>query len=364
MPAFRIAAPRPLWQTPPPPKDTADWWFQALERPGKEHLLRAMSNIGRISNWERLWIIQDLLRASNMSLLCGGGALHWTSFNAFCRELPCSRSDLNGTKFDIVRMLPKVLPLVTIMDGVATQSTSLHCPGYKVVEPFSAQKDQFRSISFNFSTRKCAKPRDKVFDILSLGDWPTGIAQIDIDYGVSSPDLTIATINCYRENEDFSLPDYVHEVASAVGIENDESPIMDLLTSRQKGYTNIAPEERFTRNQNLSTPVTISFAVTSSHILSESPSGHAVLLRGQNGHRTLFDIHQNMRSRRQPRPKALVISTKDQQMRMSVSRLRRLSLHYRRILLKQILATCLCNRDEMRFRHDVVKSHLRWPHKC
>ncbi|ERF76372.1 hypothetical protein EPUS_07079 [Endocarpon pusillum Z07020] len=138
--------------------------------------------------WSRVWVVQEVLLASNMSVWCGAFTFPLTLFGMSTPTMPRAeiRVDDNGRPAKAVSALSLLRsPAETI---VTHRSRLVHLRNpYTVTETFQSQTpDLLHEAVSNFGSLESSDPRDKLYGLLGILDERTR-ARVEPDYtkGVS-----------------------------------------------------------------------------------------------------------------------------------------------------------------------------------
>ena len=151
-------------------------WEQWALKLGIEHLSRlciSCETFGGRVYWTRVWIIQEIAKATSLWVLCGEDMLLWTAFN--------NLEDFLSMELDE-------------MDSLVSRYNHLPtCEHNQMHDVFRAKKEAIPiEVAFSqFSESRCSNPRDHLYGLLSLIDWPRNMEPIFPDYQASTFNLAV-----------------------------------------------------------------------------------------------------------------------------------------------------------------------------
>ncbi|OAL56939.1 HET-domain-containing protein [Pyrenochaeta sp. DS3sAY3a] len=116
--------------------------------------------------WSRLWIIQEVILARDLSILCGSKQLSWSRFAEFlCPHILWWRDDTD--------------PLATIL---------------RMRHEYNRPPTLYEAIVF-FQESQCKDPRDNIYGLLSFTTGFKSEMQIAIDYSKSAAEVYVETLS-------------------------------------------------------------------------------------------------------------------------------------------------------------------------
>lgn len=142
-------------------------WVQSL---GIEQLTRlcvSCETFGRRLYWTRIWIIQEVAKATSLRILCGTDILPWTAIH--------NLEDFLAMEMDEIDSL-----FATYPELPSCEINSMH-------DVFRAKKDPLRieQVFSQYQDSSCSEPRDRLYGLLGLIDWPNELKPIFPDYKLS-----------------------------------------------------------------------------------------------------------------------------------------------------------------------------------
>lgn len=149
-----------------------DWMFESLMRDGehvwKPALLSAFRGIMARAYWKRLWILQEVIVAKVITVVCGKQLVLWTHF-----EAP-------------VRGNERWHPLYQAMDRQHV--------GRKLILAHKLFEADFHRLVIDFCANECQDPRDKVYGLRGLlRHWQR--YDIIVDYAKSVEQVYMCSVN-------------------------------------------------------------------------------------------------------------------------------------------------------------------------
>ena len=148
-------------------------WALSLGIKCLSRLCESCETFGRRVYWTRVWIIQEIAKATSLSVLCGTDLLPWTAFSNLDNFLAMEMDEMESM-FKTYEELP------------VCEKTSMH-------EAFLAKRMTVRieEIFERFAQSSCTDPRDHLYGLLSLIDWPNDIEPLFPDYNASVFDVAV-----------------------------------------------------------------------------------------------------------------------------------------------------------------------------
>jgi hypothetical protein len=159
-------------------------WVLSLGFDRLQTLSIATQKFGERDYWGRVWIVQEVSKASSLSILCGNDILPW--------------KPLSDLKTFLVMDMEE-------MSSISSAFEALPSCGMTLMYDVFAAKDLVISPSEVFDRYygfKCFDPRDHLYGLLSIIRWPEGMEQILPDYTTSTHDLALQ-VEAYVDLECF-----------------------------------------------------------------------------------------------------------------------------------------------------------------
>ena len=159
------------------------WMFRGLTYDG---LLQMILQMCRCRYWSRRWIVQEILLAGEVTIICGEYNLSWNAFSSFVGALAFTRMP-TPRELSLIHDLEKTIPFV--MSRYKSDAAS----GEQQVRTLC-------QLLVKFCGMECEVPHDKVYSLLSLA---TDGNMIPVDYGCSLQNLLykVTTQNGWSHNE-------------------------------------------------------------------------------------------------------------------------------------------------------------------
>jgi hypothetical protein len=140
--------------TPPPSKLSIRSVFKA-------DVATAIISFYQRPYWTRLWVVQEILLARNLIILCGNRSLSWEKLKSFSLTFGANR-DLELTR----------------------------TRAYDIIADHLSRKKKFQlgHVLTRYGSQNCADPRDRIFGLLSLIDFQDR-SPLMADYSLSTEEL-------------------------------------------------------------------------------------------------------------------------------------------------------------------------------
>ena len=133
--------------------------------------VRGIRDICDRDYWRRMWIVQEILLASKLTIRCGSHTIPCESFRAWCTLIQ-AKTPLIPASFrdrDLIEAVESCRNAIT--DSRIFEVTSDREKRFRSLEPYP----QLSALMSTYSDRLCTDPRDKMIALLSLaGDPPEG----------------------------------------------------------------------------------------------------------------------------------------------------------------------------------------------
>ncbi|KAI0442629.1 heterokaryon incompatibility protein-domain-containing protein [Xylaria telfairii] len=219
----------------------------------QQHRLLALARFIENDYFNRLWVVQEIASARNITVFCGDQSIQWEDLNLIIKFM---------TNPEMLRSLQSTEE----MGIVACNQDSLRHAGTILGTRMSASQGYSSSLAFllsNYRSMKCKDPRDKVFGLLGLVRGG--------DHALIRPDYTKNEIQVYQDTAKYiftvegtsrklialafagighcrrlqELPSWVPDWASNVRIKHvegeNEAQTEDLPTLPQSSFSNHLP---------------------------------------------------------------------------------------------------------------------------
>jgi Heterokaryon incompatibility protein (HET) len=111
----------------------------------------ALANLCRREYWYRTWIIQELLLASNIDLLCGDTKVSWKALEHIANVIP-----------------HKTMKMIESSGVIKAIKISNSLPFRFVEQRLKQQPASLRTLLHTYQDSQCIDPRDKVYAMLAL----------------------------------------------------------------------------------------------------------------------------------------------------------------------------------------------------
>jgi len=141
-------------------------WVLSLGFDSLQALCIACQKFGERDYWNRVWIVQEVSKASSLSILCGDDILPWKPLN-----------DLNT--FLVMDM--EEMPSITSVREILPSCEMTRMYTVFAVKDTAIDLDE---VFDRFSTSACSDPRDHLYGLLSIITWPEGMEKILPDYSL------------------------------------------------------------------------------------------------------------------------------------------------------------------------------------
>jgi Heterokaryon incompatibility protein (HET) len=141
-----------------------------------------LESMVRRAYWRRLWIIQEVVAAKELLIMCGLQVVLLDEFRETVSKLPWRREGEDFMDSAGVYLLDKL----RYQFNEKTEFTTLQLIGYLL----------------HFKRCGCSDPRDRVFGVKDLLRG-TGLDRVEVDYGLSREDLLIRCLTALAHSEPF-----------------------------------------------------------------------------------------------------------------------------------------------------------------
>lgn len=179
-------------------------YLNDLSQPDLETLWLAMFKFGDRPYWKRVWILQEVVLASWLDILCGTDWTYWTVLDdlacVMTGDLPVGvrSTSFHGRK----RLSPE---LWAGMQGLAMSESQM-------LKVFVDQPQKPLDFFLWSPDLECSDPRDRIYGVLKLIQWPPDLPPIEADYSKSSFELAREALRYFRDEDDRG-PDNLIEFA-------------------------------------------------------------------------------------------------------------------------------------------------------
>jgi Heterokaryon incompatibility protein (HET) len=132
--------------------------------------------------WQRTWVIQEVLLAKKLEIICGGYSVSWKSFEAFTRHLQHHRLKTFSPNYALSSAVGREPSHETYMPYDLTalkQTSAFRILDHQLDGHSFANLSEVLEIS---ASSKCRDPRDKVYAVLALIDPEATVRSLVIDY--------------------------------------------------------------------------------------------------------------------------------------------------------------------------------------
>lgn len=153
----------------------------------QQHRLLALARFIENDYFNRLWVVQEIASARNITVLCGDQSIQWEDLNLIIKFM---------TNPEMLRSLQSTEE----MGIVACNQDSLRHAGTILGTRMSASRGNSYSLAFllsNYRSMKCKDPRDKVFGLLGLVRGS--------DHPLIRPDYSKNEIRVYQDTAKYSF---------------------------------------------------------------------------------------------------------------------------------------------------------------
>ena len=142
--------------------------------------------------WTRIWIIQELVMATDIVLMCGTAKMEWRNFTYAMRQLSYIRYKTNS-----------VMDLIYLRERLSKSPAADHLKVETEMITFAEAygRDRLDRLLLLFRNHKSTDSRDRVYALLGLA---TRGLRIDIDYTVDRETLAERVIKLCQEYDDHS----------------------------------------------------------------------------------------------------------------------------------------------------------------
>jgi hypothetical protein len=190
---------------------TMDW---GADNANRRDRLTAVEMLCNLRYWERTWILQEVLLAKELEIICGGYSVSWSAFAALTEEFTRHRFDSLSPHYvpssgDERQDSPQTYMGYDIT--VLNQTTAFRVLDYKL------RCHSFASLPavLELFASKCKDPRDKVYAVLALIDPSSAVRSLVVDYGKSLKQLYLDVMKRCQD-------DYARDISSDLFKANSE----------------------------------------------------------------------------------------------------------------------------------------------
>ena len=224
--------------------------------------------------WHRLWIMQELLLATQVIVCCGSHRIDFRDFTICWQalkkadelknldikyvrrgsatasstwaklwgrhDLPGRATNTKGLRLEWTELnrLPKSLPgihsspMARLMEATVTSGNSFGPAGGRTAN----MEPSFAELLQNSTNAKCHDPRDRIFGILSLVEWPHGLPPLEPDYTLSTIGLAAMAVSYCDSHDPSEVLNYLSVLRTALNITPYEEAVADMISTRRKRY--------------------------------------------------------------------------------------------------------------------------------
>lgn len=148
-------------------------WVLSLGLDSLQALSIATQKFGERDYWGRVWIVQEVSRASSLSFLCGDDILPW--------------KPLSDLKTFLVMDMEEMPSILSAFEALPSCNMTLMYDVFAAKDLVISPSEVFdRYYAF-----KCFDPRDHLYGLLSIIKWPKEMEQILPDYNTTTYDLAL-----------------------------------------------------------------------------------------------------------------------------------------------------------------------------
>ncbi|KAF2035456.1 HET-domain-containing protein, partial [Setomelanomma holmii] len=162
---------------------------QQCEIPSDLGMSEALPYLGKQSYWTRVWIVQELMSATNATLKCGAHCVTWSAIVQFIRQVGCDHFRWLEWPEEFAHPVGTV---VGWLDGITQMQ------GLSMSPPRSTS---LRSALLHTRTKMARDPRDAVYAIIGLIDLGAGL-HMRSDYSRSPFQVYCAAIGILLKDMD------------------------------------------------------------------------------------------------------------------------------------------------------------------
>ncbi|KAF7185309.1 Heterokaryon incompatibility protein 6, OR allele [Pseudocercospora fuligena] len=176
--------------------DLKDHWTSTLSTESINALCLAMRDLARRPYWNRLWIYQEILKSRNIMLMSGQeDVVSFRSVQAFlvgigfCYNQWIHRPDDVVCKHDhesIMRIIIETLQKTFTIDEKRLRIAS-----------FRGQNIDLQRLLQQAKTRQCTDPRDMVYGLINLVQWPSDLHKMTVDYNTTAFEVARCALSHY-----------------------------------------------------------------------------------------------------------------------------------------------------------------------
>jgi hypothetical protein len=182
-------------------------WWQDTSPPTVEAIAELCSR----NYWKRMWIVQEIILASNLIVLCGEEACAWENFIALNEALEEHHFTTNSLDSDKIK-----------------RSNANRILGhYRRWSRFEIHESKRRNSIWyllrRYKDMECTDIRDKIYALMGLTH-----EQIDIDYAQDCTALQVyaRVIWSHQGKETYLLPSDIENLQEALGMDSDDTHVV------------------------------------------------------------------------------------------------------------------------------------------
>jgi hypothetical protein len=182
------------------------WWQETSPR-----TVEAIAELCSRNYWKRMWIVQEIILARNIVVLCGDQACAWGDFIALNEAL--EQHHFTKNSFD--------------SDRIKRSNANRIIEHYRRWSRFEIHESKRRNSIWyllrRYKDMECTDIRDKIYALMGLAN-----EQIDIDYAQDCTALQVyaRVIWSHQGKETYLLPSDIENLQEALGMDSDDAHIV------------------------------------------------------------------------------------------------------------------------------------------
>ena len=182
-------------------------WALSLGYEVVTRLCRACETFGQRRYWTRVWIIQEIAKATSLWILCENNMLPWTCFSNLDEFLGLELEQLSSIS-ESFEQVPS-------------------CAANQMHDVFATRREtiQLDKVFTDYSQYACGDARDHLYGLLGLVDWPKDVTPVTPDYDKSIVELVVQLAACIPFER---IPDML----ATFGITSKHRTIADMISRK------------------------------------------------------------------------------------------------------------------------------------
>lgn len=206
-------------------------WLETVDMMRFTRVAKAYLEFAAVDYWSRLWVIQEISLARKVDVLCGRRMIPLADLTLIDDMF----GGVHENQFPVTWLSRVYLSLVdqTIIDtGLSDFCEYLRYSGRR------------GPLDFNLSEKRCTDPRDRIYGLLRISEWPPAYGPQIPDYRISTIDLAIDVLT--RLGLQNNSLDQTRRLLKALEIKADDL-VIDATPRQPKRLTRTVRTESYRR---------------------------------------------------------------------------------------------------------------------